>query len=160
MYLFDSSSMIHAWDNYPIEAFPSLWDWMAVQIHEEGFRISRIVFEEIQRKIPECAYWIKQVDGEHIAAGNEVLQVASLIKSELGIKEDGYHPKGVGENDILIIATAKVHELVLISDEGRQLVVPKESAKQKIPAVCKMAAVNVQCINFIELIKTMKVRFV
>lgn len=159
MYLFDASSMIHAWDNYPIETFPSLWSWMAEQIHQESFFIPRIVFEEIQRKAPDCAKWIKRVAADQILAGNEVLQAASLIKKDLGIMEDAYHPKGVGENDILIIATAKVHGLILISDEGRQMIIPKEITKQKIPAVCKMKSVDVPCINFIELIKTMKVRF-
>ena len=32
MQTFDASSMIYAWDNYPIEQFPPLWDWMGVQV--------------------------------------------------------------------------------------------------------------------------------
>lgn len=28
MLAFDASSIIHGWDNYPIEQFPGLWAWM------------------------------------------------------------------------------------------------------------------------------------
>jgi hypothetical protein len=64
------------------------------------------------------------------------------------------HPsKGVGENDIFIIATARLHGAGLVSDEERQPTLPTEPSKKKIPAVCGMREVNVPCINFIEFIK-------
>ncbi len=42
MYTFDASSVIHAWDNYPIEQFPPLWDWFYSQINDEQFSIPEI----------------------------------------------------------------------------------------------------------------------
>jgi hypothetical protein len=71
----------------------------------------------------------------------------------LGIVDDAYHSSGVGENDLLIIATARVHKAELVSDEKRQTALPKEPTKRKIPAVCAMKEVNVLCMNFIEFIK-------
>ena len=72
----------------------------------------------------------------------------------LGIEEDQYHTKGVGENDIFIIATASFHGLTLISDEGRQFGKPESLARYKIPAVCELQKVGVNCINFLQLIRT------
>jgi hypothetical protein len=59
----------------------------------------------------------------------------------------------VGENDLLIISTAKVHRVELVSDEEKQLNLPQILSKRKIPAVCAMSEVAVSCINFLEFIK-------
>jgi len=32
MSLFDASSIIYAWDNYPPELFPPLWDWLEEEL--------------------------------------------------------------------------------------------------------------------------------
>jgi predicted nucleic acid-binding protein len=85
---------------------------------------------------------------------SEVLAESLRIKHLLGIEEDQYHTKGVGENDIFIIATASVNGLTLISDEGRQFDKPKILAKYRIPAVCELQEVSVTCINFLQLIRT------
>jgi hypothetical protein len=85
---------------------------------------------------------------------SKVLAESLRIKHLLEIKEDQYHPKGVGENDIFIIATASVHGLTLISDEGRQFGKPDILAKYKIPAVCELQDVGVTCIKFLQLIRT------
>lgn len=80
------------------------------------------------------------------------------IHDLMGIVGDAYHAKGVGENDILIIATARAHRAELVSNEGRQSldILP---AKRKIPAVCAMPEVAVPCINFMEFIKRSDVVF-
>ena len=74
------------------------------------------------------------------------------IKGLLDIAGDAYHSKGVDENDILIIAAARVHRGELVSNEARQQL-PDIAKKRKIPAVCDMPEVAVPCINFIEYIK-------
>jgi len=63
MYNFDASSMIHAWDNYPISNphFKSLWQWFAEQINNKHFCISKIAIEEVSHKIPECGKWLKTI---------------------------------------------------------------------------------------------------
>lgn len=153
MRVFDASSMICAWDNYPIGQFPGLWEWVAGQIESQQLVMPGVAFEEVSHKTPECGKWLEDNDLERLEINNAVLQDAKRIKGLLGIVDDNYHPKGVGENDILIIATARQHGAELVSDEERQTNLPQVSSKRKIPAVCAMQTVSVSCINFIEYIK-------
>lgn len=153
MRVFDASSMIHAWDNYPVRQFPPLWKWMASQIEAKELMMSSVAFDEVNHKAPDCGEWLKDHNLEKLAISNAILQEAKRIKGLLGVVGDKYHAKGVGENDILIIATAHLHGAELVSDEERQTTQPKISSKRKIPAVCVMQSVSVSCINFIDYIK-------
>ena len=136
MQAFDASSIIHAWDNYPLRQFPGLWGWMAEQISEKKILMSSVAFDEVDNKIPECAAWLKDNNIMQIPVTNAIIQKALVIKNLLGIVGDSYHPNGVGENDILIIATACVNNLGLVSDEGWQPKPPINPKKSKIPLVC------------------------
>lgn len=153
MQVFDASSMIYAWDNYPAHQFPGLWDWMASQIEGQQIVMPAVAFEEVAHKMPDCGDWLKDNNLEQLPMSNTILVDAMRIKELLGIVGDNYHAKGVGENDILIIATARAHGVELVSDEEKQLTRPQVISKSKIPAVCDMAGVSVTCINFIEYIK-------
>jgi len=154
MYSFDASSMIHAWDNYPISNrhFESLWQWFSDQIDNGQFSISKIAFEEVNHKLPECGEWLKsnQIKVYPLTAVNLIM--AQQIKTLLGIVEEGY-TKGVGENDLFIISIAKETTTTLISEEGRQNNLPSLKSNYKIQAVCEMPEVGVKCISFIELLK-------
>jgi len=119
----------------------------------------RVAYDEVDNKAPECAAWLKDANIELFAITNVIVREAFKIKNLLGISSDSYHSKGVGENDIFIIATASVNNVGLVSDEGRQQRLPDISAKRKIPAVCAMDEVAVPCMNFIEFIKRSDVVF-
>jgi hypothetical protein len=153
MKAFDASSMIYAWDNYPINQFPGLWEWIITQIDEQNLVIPNIALEEVTGKMPECGSWLEETNITQLEITNEVMQDAMRIKKLLGINGDNYHAKGVGENDLLIIATARLHKAELISDEKYQVTLPNEPSKKKIPAVCAMNEVVVLCISFLEFIK-------
>jgi predicted nucleic acid-binding protein len=159
MQVFDASSMIYAWDNYPERQFPGLWEWMAAQIEEKKLVMPSVAFDEVAHKTPECGEWLKDHDIELLEIKNTILQDAMRIKNLLGVVDDNYHPKGVGENDLLIIATARRHEAELVSDEELQTTPPQDSRKRKIPAVCVMNEVGVSCVNFIKYIKQSDVVF-
>lgn len=159
MQVFDASSMIYAWDNYPLRQFPGLWEWMATQIEEKKLAMPSVAFDEVASKTPDCGEWLKKNDLEQLETNNAIVQDAMRIKGLLGIVDDNYHPKGVGENDILIIASARAHGAELVSDEKRQMHPLDIPAKQKIPAVCAMPDVSVACITFIEFIKRSDVIF-
>jgi hypothetical protein len=153
MQVFDASSMIHAWDYYPEPQFPRLWNWIGVQIDQKSFTMARVAWEEVRNKTPDCGDWLKAKSLEQYDVNNTILQDSVRIKGLLGIVADNYNPKGVGENDILIIATARAYGAELVSEEQRQPNTPQLPAKRKIPLVCAMTDVAVPCINFIEYIK-------
>lgn len=153
MLVIDASSIIYAWDNYPISQFPGLWEWMATQVSAGELVIPTVAFDEVESKAPDCAEWLKDNDVEILNMTNAIIQDAIRIKALIGVVNDNFHPKGVGENDIFIIATAREHGVDLISDEERQASLPTEPRKKKIPAVCAMPEVSVNSIKFLEYIK-------
>jgi predicted nucleic acid-binding protein len=152
MQVFDASSMIYAWDNYPVRQFPGLWQWIASQIEAQTLVMPGVAYDEVAHKTPDCGAWLRNISLKRLEINNAILENAMRIKGLLDIAGDAYHPKGVGENDILIIATALVNRGELVANEGRQQL-PDIAKKRKIPAVCAMAEVAVPCINFIEYIK-------
>jgi hypothetical protein len=79
--------------------------------------MSIVAFEEVKLKAPDCAAWLKQRGVEQHDITNDIVQDMNRIKSLLGIVGDNYHPKGVDENDLLIIATARANRVQLISEE-------------------------------------------
>lgn len=155
----DASSIVYGWDNYPITQFPALWDWVAEQITEQQLSISRIAYDEVVIVSPECADWLRQNNILRKDVTNEVITTAMEIKDQLGIQNDNFHPNGVSENDLFIIATAKVSGVQLISDENKQTTLPPTLPRYKIPAVCALQSVAVPCINFVEYIKQSNRRF-
>ena len=158
MRVFDASSIIYAWDNYPPDQFPPLWDWLAGQVEKHDIALSTVALEEVAHKLPECADWLVAHDVLKLSVTNDVLKEAMKIKSLLGIAGDSYHVKGVDENDLIIIATAKCHSVDLVSNENAQKL-PDKPAKRKIPAVCVMPDVGVTCSSFLEYLKASKAKF-
>lgn len=158
MQVFDASSIIYAWDNYPPEQFPPLWNWLAKTVQNHDIAFSTVALEEVRHKLPECADWLDGHSVLKLPVTNAILQEAMNIKSLLGIVGDSYHVKGVDENDLIIIATAKYHGVGLVSDESAQKL-PDKPAKRKIPAVCVMSDVRVTCSNFLAYLKASKEKF-
>ncbi len=159
MYSFDSSAIIHGWRHYPInhDYFYPLWkEWIREEIKRGKFVISEIAFEEIEHKNPELGDWLKEKNIKRLPISTAILERALEIRNLLGI-EGKYGKKGVNENDILIIATADIHQTILVTEEGRQLHLPKEKSQYKIPAVCKMLSVkNIDFTEFLNKRRTQK----
>lgn len=149
MQVFDSSSALHAWDNYPIEQFPPLWAWLAQCVALGELSISGVALEEVRHKSPECAAWLKTQQIRVLPMTQTILMDALRIKALLQIEEELYG-SGVGENDLFIIATARAHDAELLTDEARQPDLPKQLRKYKIPTVCALPEVRVSCLNFVE----------
>lgn len=90
MRVFDASSMIYAWDNYPLQQFPGLWEWVADQIEQGELAMPGVALDEVTHKAPECAEWLKACDIKVLDISNAILQDAMRIKNLLGIVGDKY----------------------------------------------------------------------
>jgi hypothetical protein len=96
MLAFDASSIIYAWDNYPLEQFPRLWEWMLKKIENEEFTIPEVVYGEVLRNSPECAEWLKEGEIRKLPITSDILAVCKLdevdvrcINFVILIKESG-----------------------------------------------------------------------
>lgn len=148
----DASSIIHGWDNYPPEQFPRLWKWVAEEIESKELQIPRVAFDEVKGKLAECADWLRDTGIEKLVENEDILKFAVTIHSLLGIEGDDYG-NGVGENDILIIASAKISNAELITNEKIQNNLPINLKNCKIPAVCDFQKVCVPHIDFLRYLK-------
>ena len=148
MRMLDASSIIHAWDEYPPEQFPGLWTWMAREISSGRLTICEVAFDEVGHKVSECAQWLEEAGIEKLRIDGKALAEAARIKNLLGIVGDNYHTGGVDENDLLIMAVAKERGACLVSNEAVQTSLPGNRARFKIPAVCALPSVSVECVNF------------
>ena len=152
MQVFDASSMLHAWDNYPVAQFPGLWVWMADRVAQGVIRMSEVAVEEVGHKAPECVVWLKTAGLQKMPVTEAIMKEAFRMKGLLEIEEDKYG-SGVDENDLFIIATAKLNGCELVTDEGFQADLPKNKHKYKIPAVCGMGSVSVPWLGFVAYFK-------
>ena len=150
--VFDASSAIYAWDNYPIAQFPLVWKWLHIEIQAQHLHISEVALDEVRNISTECAEWLDHAQVNVLPVTNEILISANRFKKLLNIFGDVYGA-GVGENDLLIIATASQNGFELISDENSQPTLPKVKANYKIPAVCAIPQVAVSCHSFLNYLK-------
>lgn len=149
----DASAILHGWDNYPPPQFPRLWEWMAERVQKHDLAIADVALDEVAKREPDCAKWLRAHEIEIIPVSDASLAEASRIKQLLGIEGDAYHPKGVGENDLLIIAAAKILGVDLITNEQRQPTLPPNLRQYKLPAVGDLPAVQVQTLSFLDYLK-------
>lgn len=156
---FDASAIIHGWDHYPIGQFPRLWEWLGEQLADGNPVICSVALEEVERRAPECYEWLIQQTITRIEMTNADTLRAASIEQALGIVNQRYNQAGVGENDLLIIASALESGHELITNEGRQSDLPKNKARYKIPAVCAMRSVAVPCLSFLDFIRASGVVF-
>jgi len=153
MRVIDASSTIFAWDNYPITHFPKLWEWLASEFEAGTLYMPNAAFGEVGHKVPDCQNWLTDCSCQVAPETNQIVQAAYQIKQLLGIQNDQFHPDGVDENDVLIIATAKANGHMLVSNENKQPTLPANMKRLRIPAVCDLTPVGVTCNNFVEYFK-------
>ncbi len=158
MWALDASSMIYAWDNYPKDQFPGLWEWLANQALLGAISIPLAAYEEVCHKTPECGKWMNDNEISILHPSTAILMCAARLKDMLGIQGERYGV-GVGENDLIIIATAESNGINLVSNEKVQIDLPKALSKYKIPAVCATKKPPTLCIDFLGFIKQSKAKF-
>ncbi|MGK2940794.1 MAG: DUF4411 family protein [Immundisolibacter sp.] len=158
MQVFDASSAVYAWDNYPIEQFPSLWTWLSHPIATGELTISTVALKQTGDISPECAGWLRAQPIRVLPITDDITMDALRIKALLDIEGERYGT-GVDENDLLIIATARAHAAELVTNEGLQPSLPKNRRNYKIPAVCDLPEVNAASLSFLDYFKRSRVVF-
>ena len=149
MRAFDTSSIVHAWDNYPIQKFPKLWAWIAKQLDIGEIVFPSVVIDEVRFVSPDCLAWMQAVGFQQLPMTDVILLLALEIKEYLGI-ENPRGVGGVGENDIFIVCAASVNGYGLVSNEATQAIPPLNRQKYKMPVVCSLPNLNVKCMNFLQ----------
>ncbi len=118
--------------------------------------MSDVAFEEVERVSQECADWLGLIPIERIETSGTVLARAQMIMHTLGIEGGDFHSDGVDENDLIIVATCAENGWPLTSNESVQNTKPANMKRYKIPAVCQLESVSVECGNFIDYLKATK----
>jgi predicted nucleic acid-binding protein len=152
MQIIDSSSIVHAWDTYPIQQFPKLWDWLGQEVAASRLCAPEVVLTEVMHVAPACRLWLEKSGATCLPATNAILHEAARIKTLLNIGP--HYARGVDMNDLLIIATARLHTALLITNEAKQLLPPRSMANFRIPAVCRHPDVKVPCCDFLDYLRT------
>ena len=62
--MFDASSIVLAWDDYPIDQFPSLWDWIEERINAKDIVFSAVTLEEVSHVSSDCHDWLQDAGVE------------------------------------------------------------------------------------------------
>lgn len=159
MYHFDASSIIHAWDTYPIDSvhFDSFWDSFKKKLNTRIFLVSETAAEEVERKAPDCYNELK-THLSPIPLTAQITDYATYIQHDLLEIEDEAWGRGVGEKDLLIIATAIMdpNSKTLVSEE-KQPTLSGEKKNYKIPAVCDLLGSPLDCCNILTLINEDKI---
>ena len=159
MQIFDASSIIYAWDNYPSTIFEPLWDWMGGLVTNEEIAMSAVALDEVKHNSPECLEWLSTRGVKSLPVSSAILASAQVSKGLIGVTNDNYHPEGVDEKDLIIIATAKAHGVPLVSNENVQTSLPKNMKKYKIPAVCQLGPVAVSCCAYLKFLTDKNPKF-
>ena len=151
----DANVFMTAWDDtHPIGIFQPLWREMANK--RDRMILLKPIYDEIDptRKKSELRMWLKDNNFVPIHIDEKkVLQQFLILGRKYEIRE---HPKGVGTNDLVLIAYAKTHGKTVVTLEAVQEKLPQKKWKYKIPAVCKQE--QVPCINFIEMLRRLKIK--
>ena len=113
--------------------------------------MSVVALDEVVHVSPECCRWLNAAAITKLPVTNAIVQMALEIKASLGIENQ--YGIGVGENDLFIVATASTNHCGLISNEAVQQNLPSAKSKYKMPAVCAMPGVGVNCISFLDYLR-------
>jgi hypothetical protein len=142
----------------PARLVPALWKWLAGEIKAQRLQMSQVALDEVHHVAPDCHAWLISVGISAHAVTSAIAHSANAIKNLIGVQGDDFHPKGVDENDLIIIAAARSLGCGLVSNE-LQPSAPTDMKKAKIPTVCNLPQVSVQCRSFVEYLKLSKVVF-
>jgi predicted nucleic acid-binding protein len=145
-YCIDTSSLIAAWDErYPPENFAKFWTLMAKALNDGTISLSLAVLDELKKKSEDLHTWLGEQEVPVVQLEEDIqVEVAAILQK---------HPRLVMAKkqrfaaDTFVIATAKIKNLTLVTEEKPT----GNLAKPNIPDVCN--DYSIPCINLLKLIR-------
>ncbi len=155
-------------DIYDEEAFPIHWrnfDYLV----EQGLVISILeVKEELERKVEIFKFWVKDHEDIFKPLDNNSVVLMNKINSDYPkLYEANNKKKSIA--DIPLVAFAKTHNLVLVTQESYNYNPDTNEKKYTIPTLCELEGAkctvencqtdysdenyDFECIDFVELVK-------
>ena len=165
-YCIDASAIIAAWnESHPIDVFPGLWPQLVA--HRTNMVLIKPIFDEIdpisqqdrnmrkREKTDKYPLRMWMIDNQFVAIFvDEFIESRALeLEREYQVKSNS---KGVSENDLKLIAYAKLYNKTVVTEEGKQPEKPKKKCDYKIPLVCDEQ--GVKYINFVEMLRRLSIK--
>ncbi len=160
-YCLDANIFITAWrKSYPISSFPSLWK--QISKHRRDIILIKPIYDEIDpipsqhqnlssrqknAKYP-LRMWLMQSGFVGVPINSQVISTSFMLECRYQITN---HSKGASQNDITLIAYAKINHKTVVTFEAIQRQTPSKKYNHKIPLICQKE--NVQCIDFVALLQ-------
>ncbi len=145
-YSFDTNIFIENWNTlYPVDVFPSVWEFVA-SLMEQGLAVvSREVMEELKKKDDSLLAWMKPRDALLIPTDGVVQAQTTQINDAFPTLVDVERERNLA--DPFVIAVAEIRGCSVVSYEKPRT---KATKPHKIPDVCAERGLGTECISFIE----------
>ena len=140
----DASSLIYAWDEWPIDRNPALWAWIAGQISTGLLQTAEGVYAEMKSESPDSHAWVHAAGMIVVPSdyGN-IYQEAERLADDYRIHEGKPSKHGVDMNDLLLIATTGEFGGRAVSNEKRQVFdVQRLRKNSRIHLVCEQLGIH------------------
>ena len=159
-YCIDANVFITVWHKlYPRAVFPTLYEEMERRLPGNIILIKPI-FDEIEpvsgnpsredfRKKYPLRLWMKnklnvQETPIHTDIKHKGLELMNRYETD-------NNSKGAGDTDILLVAFSSLNNHTIVTLEADQKQAPSKKSNYKIPLICRRE--NIQCIDFVELLR-------
>lgn len=165
-YCTDANIFLTAWyKSYPRHIFFSLWKQLSEYRNE--IILIKPIFDEIEpfspsdRKLPfdkkkkkyPLRVWLEKNRFDTTDIDDETNAVSLDLEREYKISNES---KGAGQNDITLIAYAKIMGKTIVTFEAEQPQPPGKKSNYKIPLICREQ--DVVCIDFIKMLHHLNIR--
>ncbi len=152
----DANVFITPWNtDYPMDIFPSLWEALAQ--HKENIVLIKPIYDEIDPlttgKRGKLRQWLLKNKFMPIPVDENIQDISIKFENEYQINEKS---RGVGKNDLMLIAYAHKEEGTVVTFETKQAQAPDKKKNYKIPLVCKEK--DTACITFVEMLRKLGIQ--
>jgi uncharacterized protein DUF4411 len=152
VYSIDTSSMIAAWDErYPPDVFPPFWTRLQELIAKGKAGCIDEVRVELAKKNDELLAWADEQDGLFHPIDTAVQRATSAILADPRHQRLTDSVKGRSRADPFVIALAQVKRCCVVTQET------SAPRKIRVPDVC--AALRIECIGILDLMRREKWTF-